>query len=99
MKTLLLAAALALHVPLGSTIEDLVVDPDGGAWVSIRHHDSYKVGRAGPGQGFALTPADARLEPGGAFGPGGAAWLISAEEELVRADRDGSLRVLHRSES
>jgi streptogramin lyase len=83
-------AADVTRVTLGSTIEDLVVGPDGGAWVEIYRPRGQAIGRALPGGGFR-TSGSRYAATGSALGPDGQAWFKMGSRDYVRSDGAGGL--------
>src|SRR3954447_18222538 len=86
-------AADVARVPLGDTINALVVGSDGGAWLSIARERDAAIGRIAPGGGLvANTPVTVPLSGASALGRDGQAWFVTAEDDvLVRADGAGAL--------
>src|SRR4051794_33648841 len=98
--TLAGVAALALAPPahagmiaetkVGSFMDDLVVGPDGGAWVFIDRPGRDAVGRAGPDGSFR-TAATGEYTLDGVLGPDGNAWFETGPAKFLRADAADTL--------
>jgi streptogramin lyase len=97
---LTVVAALALAAPahagvvaeleFGSSFGDLVVAPDGGAWVFIDRPEFDAVGRAEPDGRFRTA---ATIESGlvGELGPDGTAWYSTGGLDFLRVDAGDTL--------
>ena len=82
------------QVRLGSTLVDLVVGTDGGAWVQImRERGSDAIGRAFPDGRFVTAGVEDYPESA-ALGPDGQAWFKTDAREFVRSDAAGALSAL-----
>ncbi len=82
-------------MPLGSSLEDLIAGPDGGAWVRIQRGTRAALGRAFPDGRFVTAAVDDSVDDaGGALGPDGQAWFTSGLRQLVRMDPAGQVSII-----
>jgi streptogramin lyase len=79
-----------VRVKLGSTIENLVTGPDGGAWAEIYRPRGQAIGRALPGGGFRTSGTE-HASSGGTLGPDGQAWFKLGSRDYVRSDGAGNV--------
>jgi len=83
------------QVRLGSSLQDLIAGPDGGAWVRIQRGTRASLGRAFPDGRFITAPVDDSVaDAGGALGPDGQAWFTSGLRQLVRMDPAGQVSII-----
>jgi streptogramin lyase len=82
-------ASDVVRVKLGSSLQDLVVGTDGGAWVQIYGPKGVVVGRALPGGGFR-TSGTGFGSTASAVGPDGQAWFRTGPGEYARSDAAGA---------
>jgi streptogramin lyase len=78
------------RVELGSTIDQLIAGPDGGAWVTARPGDGTMIGHASADGRYTTQPVHESLGTG-AIGPDGSAWFPTGQRRLVRAAPDGTV--------
>lgn len=100
LATLTCLAALALAAPaqagvvaemkVGSSLDDLIVGPDGGAWVFLDRRGASAVGRAEPDGRFRTT-ATSEYSVDGTLGPDGTAWYEIGPAQFLRADAADTL--------
>jgi streptogramin lyase len=84
-------AGEAVHVRLGSSLSELIVGPDGGAWVSVdRGRRDGAIGRAQPDGRFRTTATSESVFEG-ALGPDGNAWYQVDGAEFLRSDANGEV--------
>src|SRR5687768_7011262 len=89
------AATDVTRVRLGSSLEDLIAGPDGGAWVRIQRGTRAALGRASPDGRFVTAAVDDSVDDaGGALGPDGQAWFTSGLRQLVRMDAAGQVSIV-----
>jgi streptogramin lyase len=84
-------AGVVFQTKLGSSVEDMVVGPAGGAWVFIDRpgrHDA--IGRAEPDGRFRTAATD-EYSVAGTLGPDGRAWYRIGNARFQRADAAGTL--------
>jgi virginiamycin B lyase len=84
-------AGIVAEAELGSSLDDLVVGADGGAWVFITRPDVNAVGRMGLDGHFRTAatrePTQGAFGPiGGVLGPDGNAWFQTGPARFLRAD-------------
>ena len=82
-------------MPFGSTIEQLVAGPDGGAWFSVStlREDRNAIGRVTPDGRFTTTAVRGPVADG-ALGPDGQAWFRGGRRELIRSDAAGAVTLV-----
>ena len=75
-------------MPFGSTIEQLVAGPDGGAWFSVStlREDRNAIGRVTPDGRFTTTAVRGPVADG-ALGPDGQAWFRAGGASSSAATR------------
>ena len=93
-------AGEAVHVRLGSELGDLVVGPDGGAWVFVDRVGPRgdAIGRAQPDGRFRTT-ATTEFSVDGALGPDGNAWYRVGGAEFLRSDARGDVTEIDSDEA
>src|SRR3954470_14272231 len=83
-------AGMIAETKVGSSMSNLIVGPDGGAWVFIDRPGRDAVGRAGPDGGFR-TAATGEHTFDGVLGPDGNAWFQTGAAQFLRADAADTL--------
>ena len=93
-------AGEAVHVRLGSELGNLVVGPDGGAWVFVDRVGPRgdAIGRAQPDGRFRTT-ATTEFSVDGALGPDGNAWYRVGGAEFLRSDARGDVTEIDSDEA
>ena len=93
MKALALAAAFT--VPLGGSIDNLQVAPDGAAWVHTYRNPGQQAVRVAPDGVVRTTEMDTGVVAA-AIGPEGQAWFMDSSGGLQRVDASGARTVPRR---
>ena len=89
------AATDVTRMRLGSSLEDLIAGPDGGAWVRIQRGTRAALGRVSPDGRFVTAAVDDSVDDaGGALGPDGQAWFTSGLRQLVRMNAAGQVSIV-----
>jgi streptogramin lyase len=91
-------AGVVAEVKLGSSLGDLVVGSDGGAWVFIERPGPDAVGRAEPDGRFRTAATD-EFGLGAALGPDGNAWFRAGPGRFLRADARDTLDTIGEDDS
>src|SRR5262245_22506784 len=87
-------AGVVAEMKVATTLVQLVVGPDGGAWVSIDRGDAGDaIGRAEPDGRFRTAATD-QSSLDGALGPDGSAWFQVIDGGFLRADATDQLHLI-----